>query len=129
MNKNFDEWNQIKKTLEIKRKIILFKEGDVWWCALGVNIQDESCGKGLQFSRPVLILKKLSKTSFIGLPLTTQKKSGSWFSNVTILDIRRYVLLHQIRTLSTHRLQWRVTVVEKREFISVKEKLKALLEL
>lgn len=129
MNKNFDEWNRIKKEIEINSKNILFKEGDIWWCTLGVNIRDESCGKGSRFSRPVLVVKKLSRTSFIGIPLSTQKKTGTWFCSVTVLAITRYVLLYQIRMLSTYRLQRRLTVLDGKEFYKVKQKLKTLLEL
>lgn len=69
MIKNFDAWNNRKKELEDKTAQYLFKTGDVWWCAVGLNVGTESCGKGNDYQRPVLVLKKLSNDSFIGIPL------------------------------------------------------------
>ena len=77
MKKDFDKWNIRKKHLEETDDEILFKDGEVWWCHVGINIKTESCGKGEYFQRPVLILKRLSMKSFIGIPLSTQIKIGS----------------------------------------------------
>lgn len=51
-----------------------FKERDIWWCAVGENVGTEVCGKGKNFSRPVLVLKRLSRRNFFGLPMTTKSK-------------------------------------------------------
>lgn len=40
MKKDFDSWNDIKKNLDGKAKDMLFKEREVWWCNLGLNIGD-----------------------------------------------------------------------------------------
>jgi len=45
MQKDFDSWNELKKTLETKNKNILFKEQEIWWTSIGTNIANESCGK------------------------------------------------------------------------------------
>lgn len=45
MEKDFDAWNEYKKELEIKNQTILYKEGEIWWTSIGVNIGNESCGK------------------------------------------------------------------------------------
>jgi len=88
MQKDFDKWNLQKKQLDIRDDRFFFKEGEVWWCAVGLNIGSESCGKGDTFRRPVLILKKLSSTAFIGIPFSSQPKSGSWFTEVMVNGIR-----------------------------------------
>ncbi len=77
MEKDFDNWNLKKKSLEGRDKKFLFNESEVWWCSVGLNVSVESCGKGAEFQRPVLVLKKLSKNSFIGIPLSTQEKT--WY--------------------------------------------------
>ena len=64
MYKNFDHWNKSKKKIEVRRDKFLYKEGDVWWCSVGLNIGTESCGKGGEFRRPVLIIKKTFKEKF-----------------------------------------------------------------
>lgn len=129
MQKDFDKWNEQKKILENKQEEILFKEREVWWCSIGLNVGSESCGKGELFRRPILVLKKLSGNNFIGIPLSMQKKIGSWFVDISIPDGVRYVLLYQIRMFSIHRLQRQITTIEKGDFDRVKQKLEALLEL
>ena len=129
MEKDFDTWNNKKKELESKDVDLLFKTGDIWWCSVGVNVKEESCGKGETFRRPVLIIRKLSRKSFIGIPLSTQKKVGTWFCDISILEETQYVLLYQIRMFSVSRLQRRLTTLDDKDFYRVKEKLEALLEL
>ena len=129
MYKDFDSWNEQKKKLETIRQRVLFKEREVWWCAVGLNISNESCGKGITFRRPILVLKKLSGTSCIGIPLSTQKKIGTWFVNISIHDETQYAFLYQIRMFSTNRFQRRLTTLDDKDFLKVKEKLEALLEL
>lgn len=53
MEKDFDNWNLTKKTLEERAKVFLFNESEVWWCSVGLNVATESCGKGSEYQRPV----------------------------------------------------------------------------
>jgi mRNA interferase MazF len=129
MHKDFDRWNDKKKKLEQTAQKYLFKTGDIWWLSVGVNVQSESCGKGADFQRPVLVLKKLSGRSFVGVPLSTQTKEGSWFIDITVHKEKRYALLYQIRMFSTNRFQRRLATLDDADLARVKEKLKALLEL
>lgn len=129
MEKDFDKWNKQKKELERNSKKFLFNEGEIWWCSVGLNIANESCGKGEKHQRPVLVLKKLSSNSFIGIPLSTQEKIGSWFVDITVHNEKRFVLLYQIRMFSTNRFQRRLATLDDNDFNKIKEKLGALLEL
>jgi mRNA interferase MazF len=129
MDKDFNRWNEQKKVLEQRQDKVLFKEGEIWWCAIGLNIGNESCGKGETFRRPILILKKLSGSQCIGIPLSTQKKVGSWFTEILVQNRIQYILLYQIRMFSVYRFQRRITVLETSDFMQVKRKLEALLEL
>ena len=129
MKKDFDQWNNKKKQIEGLNKQFLFKTGDIWWCSVGLNVGTESCGKGKEYRRPVLVFKKLSGTDFLGIPLTTQKKIGTWFIDITIHGEKRYALLSQIRMFNTKRFQRRLAVLDDKDFSRVQEKLKALLEL
>jgi mRNA-degrading endonuclease toxin of MazEF toxin-antitoxin module len=129
MKKDFDAWNSTKKQLEDRKKDFLFSEREIWWCSVGLNVATESCGKGETYQRPVLILKKLSRNSFIGIPLSTQEKNGTWFTDVSVHGEKRYVLLYQIRMFSTNRFQRRLATLDDADFNKVKEKLETLLEL
>ncbi len=129
MRKDFDNWNSKKKLLEDRKKDFLFSEQEMWWCSVGLNVATESCGKGAAYQRPVLILKKLSKNNFIGIPLSIQEKIGSWFTDVSVHGEKRYVLLYLIRMFSVNRFQRRLATLDDIDFMKVKEKLECLLEL
>ena len=75
------KWFPIKETKHnIKTaKIPRITDGEVWWVAVGENVGVEINGKSKYFSRPVLIFKKLSHLGFMGIPLSTQVHSGSWY--------------------------------------------------
>jgi len=125
----YDSWNNKKKNLSTKKRKILFKESEIWWCSLGMNLGTESFGKGESFQRPVLVIKKLDKESCIGIPLTTRQKTGTWFSEILVFGEKRWAMLYQIRMISTIRFQRRMGFLKKKDLAKVKEKLGALLEL
>ena len=130
-NKNYDKWNDKKKELQKSSllKTIYFKEGDIWWCSLGLNIGDESFGKGEFFRRPVLVYRKLSNNMCIAIPLTSKEKTGTWFVDITLNSETRCAMLYQIRTLHKKRFQYKIGQLSKADLIKVKEKLEVLLEL
>ncbi len=126
----YNAWNIRKKNLQIatRNKNLYFKEKDVWWCAVGLNIGEESNGKGEYFRRPILIIKKLSADLCIGLPLTSKRKIGSWFIDILLEKETRYVMLYQIRIFHKKRFQHKIGNVSDEDFFKVKQKLKVLLE-
>ena len=69
--KHFDKWNRLKTNLHNDAKLPKIDEGDIWWCSVGENVGVEINGKSDFFSRPVLVLKKLSRYGFLGIPLTS----------------------------------------------------------
>lgn len=78
MGKDFEGWGRIKEQLHSKRtQEMYFREKEVWWCALGLNIGDEQDGKGQFATRPVLVIKKFNKRICIVLPLSTKTKQAN----------------------------------------------------
>ncbi len=47
--KDFDGWNKEKQKIHGKNETLFFNEGEIWWCALGVNIDIEMDGKSNLF--------------------------------------------------------------------------------
>ena len=131
MKRMYDQWNLKKQDLQkrIPPNWIYFNEGDVWWCSLGLNLGSETFGKGRDFCRPMLIIKKLSSELCIALPITSNKKEGTWFTKISIKDESRWVMLHQIRMIHKKRFQRKVGRVDSTDFNKTKEKLETLLEL
>jgi mRNA-degrading endonuclease toxin of MazEF toxin-antitoxin module len=124
MQKDFDQWFKIKSKLEERNCSILFKEGEVWWCSIGVNTKQESCGKGGLFKRPVLVIKRLSKELCIIIPLTSKHKRGTWFFNLKSTKLNSTFLLYQIRLISTARLTKRFVTLPSNQFNEIKKRLK-----
>ena len=106
--KNFDAWNKVKKNIHKRAKVHSIREGEIWWFADGQNIGVEINGKGERFARPVLILTKFGKLSFMGIPLTTKKHSGSWYVQYKFKDRNCYAALCQAKMYSVYRLYRRM---------------------
>ena len=102
--KHFEEWIILKKNLHNNAKSPRIRDGEIWWCSFGENIGIEINGKSARFSRPVVIMRKLSSQGFMGIPLTSQEKSGSWYVAVTFRNKNIYAALCQARVMSVSRL-------------------------
>ena len=121
------EWCKVKIVLiGAPQKTHLFKEREVWWCSIGLNIGDEEFGKGAQFLRPVLIFKKFSSNSFLGLSLTGTFKEGSWYAHSTVLGKKGSVMLNQARIFDKRRLVSRIETITGDEFENIQTKFKEL---
>ncbi len=129
MEKDFDAWNSKKKYLDANKRDLLFKDGEIWWCSLGMNIGEEVYGKGADFRRPVIVLKKLSRNSCIVLPTSTQKREGSWYHYLRVQDKDRWVLMNQMRFISANRLYVRESALSRDEFAELKKSVAGLLGL
>lgn len=125
----FNNWNNQKKKLSTKEGDFKFDKRQVWWCFIGKNIGNEVNGKGDKFKRPVLILKKLSDSSCVAIPITTKEKNGTWFQYIEFNHEPRWAILNQIKMISSKRFERRLGEISENDFELVKEKLKRLLEL
>lgn len=127
MIKRFLEWIKLKEKLHNnKHTPPLFKEGEIWWCSLGENIGSEINGKSNLFSRPVLIFKKLSKSTFLGLPTSSQDRKGSWYVQITLGSVKSVVILSQARLLDYKRLSSKIAELDIGEMSNVRDRFKNL---
>jgi len=129
MSKKFSEWNELKIQLHNNKKEQYFKERDIFWVSIGVNIGFEQDGKGEIFSRPVLIVKKYGKNIFFGIPLSTQLKEGSFFFDFELDGQKSSALLVQARIYDAKRLENKIEKLSVEDFKRLKIKLGELLEL
>ena len=82
----YNSWNQKQKILDLHKRNLLFKKGEIWWCSVGMNIGEEVYGKGENFTRPVVILKKLSHNTCVVLPITTKVYKSNWYHPFTHVE-------------------------------------------
>ncbi len=121
MIKNFLEWIGLKEKLDSNsEKPVYFNEMEIWWAALGENIGVEINGNGEMFSRPVLIYKKISPGSFLAVPLSTQIKQGSWYTELDFKEAKISANLAQIRIMSSARLYDKMGEANIEDFEKVK---------
>lgn len=125
--KDFRGWIRIKEIIHYKKSLRTIREGEIWWCRIGENVGSEICGKGNDFLRPVLIINKLSKYNFIGVPLTSQTHRGSWYVSFIFRDKREYAVVAQVENISVYRLHHRMGQVWKDDLEKVVNGLVRLL--
>lgn len=130
MKKDFAKWLAIKESLDSStQEPPYFNEGEVWWCCVGINIGSEINGKDSTYVRPVVILKKLSRDSFVGIPMTSKMKVGSWYIPIIFGGKISNANLAQIKTFNYRRLRDKYGQLENFAYLSLKIGLKNLLEL
>ena len=120
------EWDQ-KKT-ETIRNIPQFKAREIYHAKIGENIGFEQSGKGDDFVRPVLVLKRLTKEIFFGVPLSTTSREGTFFYNFEFLEgVQSSALLVQTKLFSSKRLLNKIGMIKKEDFENLRKKLNDLI--
>lgn len=129
MSKNFHDWADQKADLETKTPPPYFHPREVWWCALGVNIGFEEDGKGPEYTRPVLILRKFGAL-FWAVPLSTTSKRGVFYHPFTYKAERgeSVALLTHVRVLDSRRLVRKDGMASKEDFAAIQAAVVALFD-
>lgn len=115
---------------------LFFHEREVWYCHLGENIGFEQDGRGDQFLRPVVIVRKFNKEVFWGVSLTrTQKKLPFYFAFTLQSESKKgaveksTAVLSQIRLIDAKRLRRMIGYISEEEYVLLKEKTQGALTL
>lgn len=96
--------------------------------AIGQNVGDEEDGKGRDFVRPVLIIRKFNQSLFYGLPLSTAIKRGKYYYGLTIRGRKNVALLSHMRDYDSKRLIDRLAVINETEYARIQLALIMLLK-
>ena len=106
-----------------------FHEREIWYCHLGENIGFEQDGKGNQFLRPVIILRKFNNEIMWVIPLTSAIKKSPYYFVISFGEDNKKssAILSQIRLIDAKRLSHTIGEVSKKEFEELKKKLKELI--
>jgi len=124
---DFVKWTKLKIRIHLSDRIIYFKEREIWWASLGVNIAFEQNGKNETFERPILVLKKFNHDVLWMLPMTSQEKSGKYYYPVDYNGEKFYLVLSQLRLISSKRLLRKVRTITSDEFNDIRSKVKNIL--
>lgn len=119
--KHFGEWIELKEKLHFGNSAPKVSDGDIWWCGFGENVGIEINGKNSRFSRPVVVMKKLSRYGFMGVPLTSQEKTGTWYAEFEFLGKKEFAAVCQARVMSVSRLYTKIGQIPKSDLDTIKE--------
>jgi pseudaminic acid cytidylyltransferase len=121
---SFDKWNGLKKLLNTKDQTIGFREKDILFVSVGKNIGYEILGKGDEYLRPVLVVKKFGKYSFFGVPLSTKTKEGNFYFSFSYKKgIISTALLSQVKVFDSRRSKYRSGQIRQKDFEMLVNKL------
>ena len=128
MHKDFDKWNENKKTINTNGQNKFYHTREIWWCRLGLNIGYEQDGKDVDFQRPVLVLQSFGPSICLVVPLTTSIKEHKYRLSVGIVDGKNAsAILSQIKVVDTNRFVEKVGFLDKEMFIKVQKSIKDLI--
>ena len=124
--KNFEDWNRLKIEINKSPADFFFHEREIFFAHLGVNVGFEQDGKGSNFERPVVILKKFNAHCCLVVPLTSQKIEGKYYFPFQIPseDKPSYAILSQIRLLDRRRLINKIGMLETETFKTLKKAIR-----
>jgi mRNA interferase MazF len=126
--KKFDNWNKIKKATQQNKKTLYFHPREIWFVRLGKNIGFEQDGKGNDFLRPVIVLRKFNQQVFWSISLTTNLKKGKYYFEIENSGRKKAsAILSQIRLIDTKRLRYKIGDVDKQTFQQLKKAISEIL--
>lgn len=127
MYKDYSSWNFLKQKLDKNHNIPTFREREIWWCSIGINIGHEENGKNKDYSRPILVIRKFNNNIFWGLPLTTQIKEKHYYHKIIFKDREQCTMLSQLRLLESKRLIDKMGKLSVDQFDQIRKILKDMI--
>ena len=129
MQKDFDTWNNVKKEVDARelRSDFFYHQREVWWCAIGLNVDVETDGKQVNFERPVLVMQKFNKEMFWGVPLTSRERTGKFYEKISHDKGVAWAMLTQMKTFSSKRLLRKIGMIPEEDFATIQKRICELL--
>ena len=131
--KDFNNWNTLKKQLHSNDRIFYAHPREVWWGSLGVNIGAETDGKNENFERTILIINVYNTESMLVLPITSREKNDKFHKKIVIDSVDKtgmpykkdvWVKLTQARVISSKRLLRKVDILPEDVFFDIQNEFK-----
>lgn len=102
--KDFDGWNIVKKRIQEEKRNVYIRAGEIRWIVMGVNVGTEIDGKGVSFTRPVLILHVIGSHLALVMPMSTKVKEMAGYIPFKWKNESRSLCVHQVRVISQKRV-------------------------
>ncbi len=126
--KDYSIWHDIKTEVHNKKERPYFHEREIWFCMLGANIGFEQDGRGKEYLRPVVVIRKFNNEVCLVIPLTKNHKKGiHYFSFLYKDEMVSTAILSQVRLVDAKRLDYKSGTISELDFLSLKQKLKRLI--
>lgn len=123
MEKEFDRWNEFKKSVHARSDNFGVHEREIWWVAFGINIGVEIDGKHTTFERPALVLRRFNREMAWVLPITSNIKNTKFYEKITLDGKEYFIALTQLRTVSTKRFLRKAEMILKVDFERIQDRL------
>ncbi|MDR1184283.1 MAG: type II toxin-antitoxin system PemK/MazF family toxin [Coriobacteriales bacterium] len=121
--KNYKQWMLVKASINNNAQRPDFKERDVFWTSIGENIGFEQDGKSRRFNRPVVVVRKFNTRMFLGVPLSTTNNRSKYHLPLKFEGNVSVALLSQIRVFDAKRLEDKMGMLGKSDYLVLTEKL------
>jgi len=129
MSKNFKDWQIKKEKIQNTTNKVFFREWQIYFTSIWVNVWFEQDWKWKLFNRPVLIVKKFNQNIFYWIPLSTQEKEWKFYFEFEFEKWKKsYALLSQMKLFDSKRLKLKIWWINKDLLFRIKNKLKKLLD-
>lgn len=125
--KDFFSWHNKKSKLDLAERRPYFHEGEVWYASLGLNIGYEQDGKGAEYLRPVLIVRKFNNDICWIVPLTHTSKDTIHYVHIKVLGKSSTAILSQLKLLDARRFSHMIDKISDEDFKLATKKLKELI--
>ncbi|MEZ4614427.1 MAG: type II toxin-antitoxin system PemK/MazF family toxin [Caldilineaceae bacterium] len=131
-HKDFEGWHQLKAEMDAHENVPTFKNREIWWCSIGVNVGHEIDGKSRYYNRPILVIRKFNTRLFWGVPLTTRTKENPYYLPIDFtgseqLHRSQCVMLSHLRLYDSKRLHDKMGRLPHEQFERVRKALRAML--
>jgi mRNA interferase MazF len=128
MQKDFLRWHLVKSKIDKAEDRPNGYEREVWFCYTGANVGYEQDGRGEDFLRPMVIVKKFNAVTYWAIPLTKRERKYPTFLPI-IMNGKppSFAILSQLKLIDGKRLRYKAGMIDIETFSDIKKRLQQLL--
>ncbi|MDR1088270.1 MAG: type II toxin-antitoxin system PemK/MazF family toxin [Coriobacteriales bacterium] len=130
MQKDYREWMPVKAEIHNNAaRPQMFKESDVWLCHIGDNVGFEEDGKGRNYLRPVVVVRKFNNQFCQVVPLSTTASRGRYYFPFNSHTGKTSVAItSQLKAVDSSRLTRKIGYINPSDLHALKSKLRELFQ-